>query len=187
MEEQIFRSNITSVCLFFKDWRWELMFMKQPDFMLKYSVLVSYITLLCAIIMQAVNSSWVQLDRISFRLQLTNNEFACRQTVAFWALVSVSNVLMLLLLALVWYKKLWIMFISKTEFSRPKQKFSKWLYKLSDRIQRNILVRSSIYLMVIITHSTGIILQLVGIKDRSLKANVILLWYDLVLIHFIFS
>ncbi|XP_050335093.1 adenylyl cyclase X E isoform X2 [Bactrocera neohumeralis] len=150
MEGQIFRSNITSICLFFKDWRWELMFMKQPDFMLKYSVLVSYITLVCAIVMQAVNST---------------------PTEAFWVLVSVGNVLMLLLLALVWYKKLWIMFISETELSRPKQRFSKWLYKLSDGIQSNMLVRSCIYLVVIILHSTGILLQLTAIR--------VLLWAKL--------
>nr|XP_036214802.1 adenylyl cyclase X E isoform X1 [Bactrocera oleae]XP_036214808.1 adenylyl cyclase X E isoform X1 [Bactrocera oleae]XP_036214815.1 adenylyl cyclase X E isoform X1 [Bactrocera oleae]XP_036214816.1 adenylyl cyclase X E isoform X1 [Bactrocera oleae]XP_036214822.1 adenylyl cyclase X E isoform X1 [Bactrocera oleae] len=153
MEGQIFRSNITSVCLFFKDWRWELMFMKQPDFMLKYSVLVSYITLVCAIVMQAVNSS---------------------PTEAFWALVAVGNVLMLLLLALVWYKKLWIMFISETELSRPKQSFSKWLYKLSDGIQSNILVRSSIYLVVIILHSTGIILQLLDCNKSAAVEEAIL-------------
>ncbi|XP_020717868.1 adenylate cyclase type 8 isoform X2 [Ceratitis capitata] len=143
MEEQIFRSNITSVFLFFKDWRWELMFMKQPDFMLKYSVLVSYITLLCAFIMQAVNTT---------------------QTLAFWTLVAVSNALMVMLLALVWYKKLWIMFVSKTEASKPKQKISRWFYKLSDGIQRNIIVRSTIYVAVIVLHSTGILLQLIAIS-----------------------
>ncbi|XP_017481431.1 PREDICTED: adenylate cyclase type 2 isoform X4 [Rhagoletis zephyria] len=140
MEEQRFRNNITSLFLFFKDWRWEIMFMKQPDIMLKYSVFVSYITLLCAIIMQAVNSS---------------------QTLAFWILVGISNIVMILLLALVWYKKLWIMFISETESSKPMKKVSKCLYKLSERIQSNITMRIGMYLVVLVLHSTGIILQLI--------------------------
>ncbi|XP_054735475.1 adenylyl cyclase X E [Anastrepha obliqua] len=146
MDGQKFRSNITSIFLFFKDCRWEIMFMKQPDIMLKYSVLVSYITLLCTNLMQAVNSS---------------------QTFNFWVLVGVSNIIMLLFLALVWYKKLWIMFISKTESSTPKQKVSKWFYKLSDGIQSKVIARSAMYLVILILNSSGILLQMIDSNNSN--------------------
>lgn len=40
----------------FKNWRWEHNYMIQPDIKLKYSVLVSYIIILCTIAMQAINA-----------------------------------------------------------------------------------------------------------------------------------
>ncbi|XP_067648122.1 adenylyl cyclase X E [Eurosta solidaginis] len=138
-EEQCYRRNITAVCLFFKDWRWEVMFMEQPDIMLKYSLLVSYITLLCAIVMQAINAT---------------------QAFPFWTLVVISNIIMILLLVMVWYKKFWLMFFSEADSSKPNRSLSKWLYKLSDGVQSNVIVRCIIYLVVLGLHSTGVLLHL---------------------------
>ena len=55
MEEQNFRRNITSMCLFFKDWRWEMQFLREPDDMLKYSVIMGVIIFFVIMAIQSIN------------------------------------------------------------------------------------------------------------------------------------
>lgn len=54
-EEQNFRRNITSVGLFFKDWRWEMQFLQEPDDMLKYSVVMGVIIFFGIMAIQSIN------------------------------------------------------------------------------------------------------------------------------------
>lgn len=57
MEEQNIRRNITSLFLFFKDWRWEKQFLMEPDDMLKYSVLMGLIIFAAILSIQSINKA----------------------------------------------------------------------------------------------------------------------------------
>ncbi|XP_037931308.1 adenylyl cyclase X E isoform X2 [Teleopsis dalmanni] len=139
MEEQSFRSNITSLGLFFKDWRWEFLYLNEPDVMLKYSILFGFITFLAIVAMQAVNEP---------------------QSTLFWILVGIDVFVLTFFLVVSWYKKLWIMFISDSEQSQPKSTFSIIFYNLSDRVQRSLVARIVIYLTIVVMHCTCTSLQL---------------------------
>lgn len=58
-ERSNFGSNVSSVLLRFRDREWELSFMKEPDFMLKYSVLMCFIVFIGIFVVQTLNSPYV--------------------------------------------------------------------------------------------------------------------------------
>ncbi|XP_054088807.1 adenylyl cyclase X E-like isoform X2 [Zeugodacus cucurbitae] len=138
-EEHNFRVNFSWWFMCFKNWRWEHNYLIQPDIKLKYSVLVSYIIILCTIFMQAINA---------------------RQSIKFWLLVAVGNVVMLLVLGLVWYKKLREVFQKNWFFIKPRNKYSRFIYGLSEFTQREFSVRICIYLGILILQLSYTLIQL---------------------------
>ncbi|XP_049306723.1 adenylyl cyclase X E [Bactrocera dorsalis] len=138
-EEHNFRINFSWWFMCFKNWRWEHNYMIQPDIKLKYSVLVSYIIILCTIAMQAINA---------------------KQSLKFWVLVVIGNILMLLVLGLVWYKKLWEVCRKNWFHMKPRNKVSRWIYGLSEFTQRVFNVRIFIYLGILILQLSYTLIQL---------------------------
>lgn len=61
-----FNSNLSSVLLCFRNKEWELSFMKEPDCMLKYSVLMCFIVFVCIVIVQSLNSPYEMIQYIFF-------------------------------------------------------------------------------------------------------------------------
>lgn len=48
----------------FRNKEWEMAFMKQPDFMLKYSVLMCFIVFIGIVIVQSLNSPYEMIECI---------------------------------------------------------------------------------------------------------------------------
>ncbi|KAI8126037.1 hypothetical protein FF38_01067 [Lucilia cuprina] len=150
MEEQNFRRNITSMCLFFKDWRWEMQFLREPDDMLKYSVIMGVIIFFGIMAIQSIN-----------KVQSTN----------FWASNATYIVLMVICIFLTWFKKLWIMFFAETTQSEPKNKFILFLFDASKHIQSSITARITIYLLIIIIHCSATFIQLLDCKNWPIYSD----------------
>lgn len=78
-ERSNFGSNVSTILLRFRDKEWELTFMKEPDFMLKYSVLLCFIVFIGIFIVQSLNSPYVihklRLWHLTFFFLLSNFTF----------------------------------------------------------------------------------------------------------------
>ncbi|XP_055841976.1 adenylyl cyclase X E [Episyrphus balteatus] len=152
MEEQTFRSNVTTICLFFKDWRWEFMYMIEPDVMLKYSILIGFITYFGILSIQAINQP---------------------QSDMFWVINALAGALLTGFLLITWYKKLWIMFNPSEEDDssdqqnrgKPHNKISQYFYNLSDIWMRSIFARCFIYLTMVTTLCASSMLQLMDCRQ----------------------
>ncbi|XP_020717130.1 adenylate cyclase type 4 isoform X2 [Ceratitis capitata] len=127
-EEHNFRVNFSWLFMCFKNWRWEHNYLIQPDVQLKYSVLVSYIVMLSTIAIQTITAP---------------------QSILFWILVLVGNICMLLILCLVWYKRIWEMCRKEWFHIRPRNKFGRWMYWVSEASQKELSIRISIYLGIL--------------------------------------
>ncbi|XP_013108012.1 adenylyl cyclase X E [Stomoxys calcitrans] len=143
-EEQNFRRNITSVGLFFKDWRWEMQFLQEPDDMLKYSVIMGVIIFLGIMAIQSIN-----------KVQSAN----------FWATNALYIILMIIVIVLTWFKKLWIMFWAETIQSEPENKFILFIFDASKRVQSSITARVTIYLLIIVIHCSATFIQLLDCNN----------------------
>uniref|UniRef100_A0A1A9X0W6 adenylate cyclase n=1 Tax=Glossina brevipalpis TaxID=37001 RepID=A0A1A9X0W6_9MUSC len=144
MEEQNFRRNITSMCLFFKDWRWEMQFLREPDDMLKYSVIMGVIIFLGIMAIQSIN-----------KVQSTN----------FWASNAVYIALITVCIFLSWFKKLWLMFFAEADKPGPDNKILLFLYEASKSIQSSITARLSIYILIIIICCSATFIQLLDCNN----------------------
>ncbi|XP_005175233.1 adenylyl cyclase X E [Musca domestica] len=143
-EEQNFRRNITSVGLFFKDWRWEMQFLQEPDDMLKYSVIMGVIIFFGIMAIQSIN-----------KVQSAN----------FWTTNALYIILIIIVIFLTWFKKLWIMFWAETIQSEPENKFVLFLFDSSKRIQSSITARVTIYLLIIVIHCSATFIQLLDCNN----------------------
>ncbi|KAL9911197.1 adenylyl cyclase X D isoform 3-T3 [Glossina fuscipes fuscipes] len=144
MEEQNFRRNITSMCLFFKDWRWEMQFLREPDDMLKYSVIMGVIIFLGIMAIQSIN-----------KIQSTN----------FWASNAFYIVLIIVCIFLSWFKKLWLMFFAEADKTDPDNKILLFLYETSKSLQSSIIARLSIYILIIIICCSATFMQLLDCNN----------------------
>ncbi|XP_037906925.1 adenylyl cyclase X E isoform X2 [Hermetia illucens] len=145
LEEQNFRSNVSTLFLFFKNWQWELLFLVEPDVMLKYSSLIGLATFLGIFAMQSIN--------------VFEGRF-------FWVVNALVGVFLMLFIPLTWFKKLWIIFNPPTEddvddCGFPRNRFLRFLYEASHRIMRSILSRTVIYLTIVATLCVTTLLHLI--------------------------
>ncbi|XP_054741166.1 adenylyl cyclase X E-like [Anastrepha obliqua] len=137
--ETKFRQNFSWLFMCFKNWRWEHNYMIQPDIQLKYSVLVSYVIILFTFTMQAMNET---------------------ATIYFWVLAGFGNTAMLLLLALVWYKKLWEMTHKSKIHKKPRSKISRWFFRLSRSCERSYIFRICIYFVILTLQLSYTLIQM---------------------------
>ncbi|XP_034107550.1 adenylyl cyclase X E isoform X1 [Drosophila albomicans] len=131
IEEETFRRNISSFCLLFQIRNWEYQYIKEPDMMFKYSIALSWI---------------VYMSLLTIQLLSKDAKYH------YWIIDGITISLLSTLLIISWYKKLWIMYVSDNEQSRPRFKPSRFLYRLSDCMQRNIVLRISVYFLIITSY-----------------------------------
>ncbi|XP_017023035.1 adenylyl cyclase X E-like [Drosophila kikkawai] len=141
IEEENFRRNISSFCLFFRIRNWEYQYMQEPDVMLKYSIALSW-----AIYMGLLT------------IQLLSKDARYH----YWYIDGTTIILLTMLLVVSWYKKLWIMYVSDAEMTAPNSSLSGFLFHLSDVMQRNVYIRIVIYFLTIFSYVAVAIMQVVG-------------------------
>ncbi|XP_055628453.1 adenylyl cyclase X E [Toxorhynchites rutilus septentrionalis] len=126
--------NISTFFMLFETKHWEWSFMKQPDLMLKYSVLMSFAVFICI-----------------FSIQVFNNASGFY----FWLMMSLSGIILFILVPVTWFKKLWDVYTpySSDDLLRvriPRSKFFRMLYDFSNNIMENFFIRAIIYFVTIL-------------------------------------
>ncbi|XP_055538155.1 adenylyl cyclase X E [Wyeomyia smithii] len=126
--------NISPFFMCFGEKRWEWPYMKEPDLMLKYSVLMSFIVFLCI-----------------FIIQVLNNGFGFY----FWIIMLTSGAVLLTFIPITWFKKLWDVYTPYSSedllrVRKPQSAILKRLYEFSNGIMENFPLRTIIYLITII-------------------------------------
>ncbi|XP_012161440.1 adenylate cyclase type 2 isoform X1 [Ceratitis capitata] len=137
--KQHFYENISWLFMWYKNWRWEFSYMQQSDILHKYSVLVSYIVFCGTVILLYFNM---------------------KQANIFWELSAIGNFLFLLILAMLWYRKVWSFFFATMFIPKPRKKVSLFLFKLSDKAQKNFKFRTLVYVTIILLQIALICVEL---------------------------
>lgn len=132
--------KINFIWLQFGDARLEYNYMRQPDYLLKYSVLLAW---------------WVLVTLI-FE-QKSNKELGTRNAQFISLIIFVAYTLMLLI---IWYKQIcfWIFGPYKVRYSG----MSCMLFRLIEELQRNLIARIIIFLLTIMMYLTIITIFMVG-------------------------
>ncbi|KPU77597.1 uncharacterized protein Dana_GF24856, isoform C [Drosophila ananassae] len=146
IEEETFRRNISSCCLFFRIRNWEYQYMQEPDVMLKYSIALAW-----AIYMGLLT------------IQLLSKDARYH----YWFIDGTTIILLTSLLVVSWYKKLWIMYMSDAEVSSPNSRLSGFFFRMSDEMQRNVYIRIVIYFLTIFSYCAVAIMQVVGCSSSD--------------------
>ncbi|XP_034655456.1 adenylyl cyclase X E-like isoform X1 [Drosophila subobscura] len=144
IEEETFRRNISSFCLFFRIRNWEMLYMREPDVMLKYSIALSWV---------------IYMGLLTIQLLSKDARFH------YWYIDGTTIILLTMLLIVSWYKKLWIMYMSDAEVSVPTSRLSGFLFNMSDRMQRNVVLRIVIYFLIIFSYCAVAAMQVVGCSN----------------------
>ncbi|XP_017127832.1 adenylyl cyclase X E isoform X3 [Drosophila elegans] len=144
IEEETFRRNISSCCLFFRIRNWEFQYMQEPDVMLKYSIALSWV---------------IYMGLLTIQLLSKDARYH------YWYIDGTTIVLLTMLLIISWYKKLWIMYMSDADVSSPNGRISGLLFRLSDEMQRNVVIRIVIYFLIIFSYIAVAIMQVLGCSN----------------------
>ncbi|XP_049306724.1 adenylyl cyclase X E [Bactrocera dorsalis] len=151
-DKSTFYANISWLFMCYKNWRWEYNFMQQSDILHKYSVLVAMLVTWALILIQYYNT--VQIS-------------------VFWDVAICTVVFFLFIFCLVWYRKVWAYFYGSPLMSGPRQRLSYWLYKLSDRAQRNFKFRTIVYLLIVLLQFSLITMQMLDCNQFRVVNEVI--------------
>ncbi|XP_034482620.1 adenylyl cyclase X E isoform X2 [Drosophila innubila] len=146
IEEETFRRNISSFCLLFRIRNWELQYIKEPDVMFKYSIALAWFVYICLLTIQLLSKD---------------------AKYHYWIIDGITICLLTSLLIISWYKKLWIMYVSDTEQSRPQAKLSIFLYRMSDYMQGNIVLRIVVYFLIIASYCAVAAMQVIDCSVRD--------------------
>ncbi|KAM8710536.1 hypothetical protein ACLKA7_017195 [Drosophila subpalustris] len=146
IEEETFRRNISSFCLLFRIRNWELQYIKEPDVMFKYSIALAWFVYMCLLTIQLLSKD---------------------AKYHYWIIDGITICLLSSLLIISWYKKLWIMYASETEQSRPQAKLSRFLYWMSDCMQGNIVLRIVVYFLIIASYVAVAAMQVMDCGARD--------------------
>ncbi|XP_032598673.2 adenylyl cyclase X E isoform X2 [Drosophila grimshawi] len=146
LEEETFRRNISSFCLLFRIRNWELQYLREPDVMFKYSIALAWFVYMCMLTIQLLGKD---------------------PRYHYWVIDGITIFLLSTLLLVSWYKKLWIMYVADAEQSLPKFKISRFLYRSSDFMQRNIIIRLVVYFLVVISYCVVAAMQVLDCGDSS--------------------
>ncbi|EDV50278.1 adenylyl cyclase X E isoform X1 [Drosophila erecta] len=141
IEEETFRRNISSCCLFFRIRNWELQYMKEPDVMLKYSIALAWV---------------IYMGLLTIQLLSKDARYH------YWYIDGTTIILLTILLIVSWYKKLWIMYMSDADVSSPSSRLSGFFFRMSDEMQRNVVIRVVMYFLIIFSYCAVAIMQVVG-------------------------
>ncbi|KAL7049608.1 hypothetical protein ACKWTF_003787 [Chironomus riparius] len=112
---------------------WELPFLNEPDYLLKYSMMMSFIVLSIILTIQVINRS---------------------MSAMFFVYTSISAILMFALVVIIWYKKIWDIFspvldADPTMIRTPDSSFNRKIYGFSYNIMSSAIWRTIIYLFVV--------------------------------------
>ncbi|XP_021695355.1 adenylate cyclase type 2 isoform X2 [Aedes aegypti] len=125
--------NLSTFFMCFENKRWEWLFMKEPDLMLKYSVLMSFIVFVCIFLTQV-------LDKAS--------------GIYFWLVMGLSGLILFCFIPITWFKKLWDIYTPYSSedllrIRKPRNTVLRKLYDFSDSVMRSFTFRTIIYLVTI--------------------------------------
>ncbi|XP_054741165.1 adenylyl cyclase X E-like [Anastrepha obliqua] len=152
IKERTLYSNISWLFMWYKNWHWELSYLQQFDILYKYSIAVAYIIILCTIIMQAISEP---------------------QETIFWMLALFGNIFVLLVLGLVWYKKMWERLFSTVFEPKPQAKVSLWMYITSDKVQRDYWFRTGVYFAILLLQLSLTLAQLLDCDRFQIENEIV--------------
>ncbi|KFB36670.1 AGAP007631-PA-like protein [Anopheles sinensis] len=125
--------NMSPFFMCFENKRWELSYLREPDLMLKYSVLMSFIVFVCILLIQILNDA---------------------SGAYFWFLNGFSGALLLAFIPITWFKKVWDVYTPYSiddllRVRKPQSKVMRVFYDFSNDIMSNFIIRTVIYLITI--------------------------------------
>ncbi|XP_058829866.1 adenylyl cyclase X E-like isoform X2 [Topomyia yanbarensis] len=143
--------NISPFFMCFENKRWEWPYSKEPDLMLKYSVLMSFIVFICI-----------------FSIQVFNNASGFY----FWVVMLTSGVILFSFIPITWFKKLWDVYTPYSSedllrVRKPRSVILRKLYDFSNSIMGNFTFRIIIYLTTIIILVICSLIYLVECSNES--------------------
>lgn len=96
-----------------------------------------------------------------------------RQTIYFWITNAIYLSLLIVILLLTWFKKMWLMYLAYREKSVTDDHhiLLNLLYRASKNIESNVLIRTFIYIMIISICFITAVLQLVNCTPNELSAT----------------
>ncbi|XP_052873857.1 adenylyl cyclase X E [Anopheles cruzii] len=133
-EEDTNRLDNMSPCFMcFENSRWELSYLREPDLMLKYSVLMSFIVYVCILLIQILNEA---------------------SGIYFWMLNGFAGTLLVVFVPITWFKKIWDVYTPYSiddllRVRKPQSRPMRVLYDFSNDIMGNFIIRTVIYLITI--------------------------------------
>ncbi|ALC44268.1 ACXA [Drosophila busckii] len=135
------RPMLGALCLNYRDARLEYNYIHQPDYMLKYSILLAWFIGICLVYIQMVNSMKNVL--VSYLVNIT-------------LILTMSS-----LVFITWYKRLcyWRFAANSDHVFTP---FSCFMFRLADRIQHSLPIRICIYMYILVIYYSVISLMLMG-------------------------
>lgn len=142
--------------LHFRDPRLEYSYMHQPDYMLKYSILLAWVFGLNLCYIQYVHDSGLVKSGV---------------LVDIFVMLSLT-----VLLFLTWYKKL--CFLRYSTQDHEYSRISCCLFRVAESIQRSLIKRIGIYMYTIISYFCIITVMLVGIISATLSRSPTLYCYS---------
>uniref|UniRef100_A0A182JM26 adenylate cyclase n=1 Tax=Anopheles atroparvus TaxID=41427 RepID=A0A182JM26_ANOAO len=125
--------NMSPFFMCFENKRWELSYLQEPDLMLKYSVLMSFIVFVCILLIQILNEA---------------------SGPYFWLLNGFSGALLLAFIPITWFKKVWDVYTPYSiddllRVRKPQSKVMRIFYDFSNDIMSNYIIRTVIYIITI--------------------------------------
>ncbi|XP_050073526.1 adenylyl cyclase X E [Anopheles maculipalpis] len=125
--------NMSPFFMCFENKRWELTYLQEPDLMLKYSVLMSFIVFVCILLIQILNEA---------------------SGMYFWLLNGLSGVLLFAFIPITWFKKVWDVYTPYSiddllRVRKPQSRLMRIFYDFSNDIMSNYVIRTVIYLITI--------------------------------------
>ncbi|XP_035911813.1 adenylate cyclase type 2 [Anopheles stephensi] len=125
--------NMSPFFMCFENKRWELTYLQEPDLMLKYSVLMSFIVFVCILLIQILNEA---------------------SGMYFWLLNGLSGALLLAFIPITWFKKVWDVYTPYSiddllRVRKPQSRLMRIFYDFSNDIMSNYVIRTVIYLITI--------------------------------------
>uniref|UniRef100_A0A1S4GVP2 adenylate cyclase n=1 Tax=Anopheles gambiae TaxID=7165 RepID=A0A1S4GVP2_ANOGA len=125
--------NMSPFFMCFENKRWELSYLQEPDLMLKYSVLMSFIVFVCILLIQILNDA---------------------SGIYFWLLNGLSGALLLAFIPITWFKKVWDVYTPYSiddllRVRKPQSRVMRIFYDFSNDIMSNFVIRTVIYLITI--------------------------------------
>lgn len=133
-------SEIGTFLLHFRDPPLEYKYLNQPDYMLKYSVLLGWFCAVSLVYMQLANNKWSRNNSRIFEI------------------VTIFTLSMLLFLT--WYKK--ICFWRYSKESHLYSNLSCSLFQIADFLQHNLVMRICVYMYFLLTYILIVAAILVG-------------------------
>uniref|UniRef100_A0A1I8PUZ5 adenylate cyclase n=1 Tax=Stomoxys calcitrans TaxID=35570 RepID=A0A1I8PUZ5_STOCA len=131
MEDFTANRNISTGCLLFSDWNWELRYNQQTDELFRISTTMAVFVLFCVMGMEGVNEIIHNLSSFLFVYIVTFIYAIC-------------------ILILIWFRQVWTKF-SMIPVRRPRHKIASQLFDISTTIDKNATLRILTFISLILS------------------------------------